>query len=586
MSITAEPSLSVQALRVYCQEPATATLLLENNDRWEVLPLPAGFAGDPAVPSVVIGETPGVYSPELREAISSNSARLLYVLRNGATLPREASGTPVFSFLTTPLQLVVVQSMIRAAFDNLAMARQQSELQDKLDRARSEIDELNEIGIALSTQRNTESLLDMILRKSREITSSDAGSLYLVEGEEDADKRLRFKLTQNDSLKLSFSEFTMPINASSIAGYVALTGDMLHLEDVYHIPADRPYKFNVKFDQDTGYRTKSMLAIPMKNPQGEILGVVQLINCKRAPGHTINQKTADEVVIPYAESRRNLVSSLASQAAVAIENNRLYESIETLFEGFVKASVTAIEARDPTTSGHSFRVADLTVDLAEAVDRCDVAPFRGVMFTRTEMKEIRYASLLHDFGKVGVREEVLVKAKKLYPQQLEVVQQRFDYVRKAVQQEHTERRLAYILEKGREEYLANKESLERDEAERLAAVDEYFKFVLQSNEPTVLSEGNFQHLVEIAAFRYSTWDGEERTLITPQEAGLLSIPKGSLDEAERRQIESHVVHTFNFLSRIPWTKEIKNIPLIARAHHEKLNGTGYPFKLKIGRAHV
>jgi HD-GYP domain-containing protein (c-di-GMP phosphodiesterase class II) len=273
------------------------------------------------------------------------------------------------------------------------------------------------------------------------------------------------------------------------------------------------------------------------------------------------------------------VSSLASQAAVAIENSRLYESIQTLFEGFVKASVTAIESRDPTTSGHSFRVADLTVGLAEAVDRCDTAPYRDINFSRAEMKEVRYASLLHDFGKVGVREEVLVKAKKLYPMQLQLVKERFDFVRKAVQQGHTERKLGYVLEKGREEYLAQQTEFDREIQERLAELDDFFKFVLQCNEPTVLPEGNFQRLTELASVEFEDWDGQPRPLITSEEAHLLSIPKGSLDERERVQIESHVVHTFNFLSQIPWTKEIKNIPLIARAHHEKLNGTGYPYKL-------
>src|SRR5262249_40436624 len=152
---------------------------------------------------------------------------------------------------------------------------------------------------------------------------------------------------------------------------------------------------------ESGYRTRSMLVVPMKNPQGEIIGVVQLINAKRAVDLRVNAQTVDDVVIPYPENRSALVSSLASQAAVAIEDSRLYESIQTLFEGFVQASVKAIEARDPTTSGHSFRVAELTVGLAEAVDRADSGPFRGINFSRAEMKEVRYASLLHDFGKVG-----------------------------------------------------------------------------------------------------------------------------------------------------------------------------------------
>ena len=577
-SIRAKPDFSAEARRVYCQNPEVIKLLSRESSYLEVVPLEGDFPADETISSVVIGENPEIFTTALWEAIENNRTRVIYLQPEEAPPPVEAGWIPVFSYLVPPLRRTVLESTIRAAFDNLKLAQTQAELQLELQMAHKEIAELNEIGIALSTLRDTEGLLDMILRKSREITSSDAGSLYLVE-ETDSEKRLRFKLTQNHSMKVSLSEFTVPINASSIAGYVALTGEIIHLEDVYHIPASLPFRFNVKFDQDSGYRTKSMLVVPMKNPQGEILGVVQLINCKRDRRQRIDARTADLVIIPYPEARRSLVSSLASQAAVAIENNRLYESIQTLFEGFVKASVVAIESRDPTTSGHSFRVADLTVGLAEAVDGCDVVPFRDLKFSRSEMKEIRYASLLHDFGKVGVREEVLVKAKKLYPQQLEVVQQRFDYVRKAVQQEHTERKLAYLLAKGRDEYLATQEHLDGEMAERLRELDEYLQFVLQCNEPTVLPAGNFQRLADLAGIRYEDWGGQQRTLISPQEVGMLSIPKGSLDEKERLQIESHVVHTFNFLSQIPWTKDIRNIPLIARAHHEKLNGTGYPYKL-------
>ena len=569
--------------QVYCQSTGTAVLLAQalaqSNGGWEPASLPVPFPSEGLSRAVVIGDSPSVFTAELAEAIAGNRARLIYILGPDPKLPPQARGIPVFSFLTAPLQAIVVGSLVQAAFENLRLAGSQDFLQSELERARNEIDELNEIGLALSTQPSTATLLDLILRKSRDITTSDAGSLYLVEETESGEKRLRFKLTQNESIRVPFAEFTMPINSSSIAGYVALTGEALHLEDVYQAPTALPFHFNPRFDQESGYRTRSMLVVPMKNPQGEIIGVVQLINAKRAVDLRVDAKTVDDVVIPYPESRSALVSSLASQAAVAIENSRLYESIQTLFEGFVQASVKAIEARDPTTSGHSFRVAELTVGLAEAVDRADSAAFRGIHFTSAEMKEVRYASLLHDFGKVGVREEVLVKAKKLYPMQMQLVKERFDFVRKAVQQNHTERKLRHVLEKGREDFLARQEQFDREFGEQLAELDQFFKFVLQCNEPTVLPEGDFQRLTELAGFQFEDWDGQPRSLITAEEAHLLSIPKGSLDEKERTQIESHVVHTFNFLSQIPWTKEIKNIPLIARAHHEKLNGSGYPYKL-------
>src|SRR5256885_6708105 len=195
------------------------------------------------------------------------------------------------------------------------------------------------------------------------------------------------------------------------------------------------------------------------------------------------------------------------------------------------------------------------------------------------MREIRYASLLHDFGKVGVREEVLVKAKKLYPAQLELVKQRFEFVKRSMQAETLQQGLDYVLEKGRDEYRAKLRTFDDELKQQLEEVDRYFAVVLKSDEPTVLPEGNFEKLLDIAARHYRDFEGEERPLLNPDEVRLLSIRKGSLDENERLQIESHVVHTVNFLQQIPWTSEVRNIPEIARGHHEKLNGLGYPYKL-------
>jgi HD-GYP domain-containing protein (c-di-GMP phosphodiesterase class II) len=284
-------------------------------------------------------------------------------------------------------------------------------------------------------------------------------------------------------------------------------------------------------------------------------------------------------VVPYTQRQQEMVESLASQAAVAYENSELYQAIQRLFEGFVRAAVIAIEARDPTTSGHSFRVANLTVALAESVDRANIGLYRDVHFSRDQMKEIRYASLLHDFGKVGVREEVLVKARKLYPSQLDLIKQRFQFVKRSMEAEILRSRLDYVLQKGRDEYLQQLPAFEGKLADQLKEVDEYLLSILQADEPSVLPAGSFERLLDIAARRFTDFDGEEQPLLNEYEVRLLSIRKGSLDDAERLQIESHVVHTFNFLNQIPWTKEIKLIPQIARGHHEKLTGNGYPYKL-------
>jgi HD-GYP domain-containing protein (c-di-GMP phosphodiesterase class II) len=318
----------------------------------------------------------------------------------------------------------------------------------------------------------------------------------------------------------------------------------------------------------------------MRNQKGKIVGVLQLINAKHdLPAKLDSLSAIAQQVVPYTERQQEIVFSLASQAAVALENSQLYESIHKLFEGFVRASVTAIEARDPTTSGHSFRVANLTIALAEVVDRSAQGPYAEVRFSRDEMREIRYASLLHDFGKVGVPEEILVKAKKLYPAQLELIQQRFSLVKRTLEKETLKSKIDYLLEKGREEFLQAQPDFDSKLAAAVREMDEHFKSILAANEPTVLPAGDFEELKKLASISYLDADSGSRPLITEEEIHLLSIRKGSLDDRERRQIESHVLHTFNFLQQIPWTNEISQIPEIARLHHEKLNGVGYPYKL-------
>ncbi len=509
----------------------------------------------------------------------------------------------VYAYLPPETPGALLERMVDNALDHIRLLETRQELNERVAGAEREIYELNQIGAALSAEHDTEKLLELILTKTRAITISDAGSLYIVENAETVDevssaeadesgklimvqhkepkKRLRFKLAQNDTASVPFRESTMEISEKSIAGYVALTGQTVNLADAYRLPENVPYAINRKYDEDSGYRTKSILAVPMRNQKDEIVGVVQLINAKRDPGARLDTVAAVTAqVVPYNAHMQEIASSLASQAAVALENSQLYAAIQALFEGFVRASVIAIESRDPATSGHSFRVANLSVGLAEAVDRCENGPCASIHFTRTEMKEIRYASLLHDFGKVGVREEVLVKAKKLYPGQLDMVRQRFHYVKRTLEEQTSKQRVEYLLEKSRKEAVKKLPTLDRKLEAQLKELDEYFQFILQSNEPTVLPAGSFERLLDVAARQYLDYDGESRPLLTPDEVRLLSIRKGSLDEYERQQIESHVVHTYNFLQQIPWTKEIRNIPGIARGHHEKMNGTGYPYKLR------
>lgn len=445
-------------------------------------------------------------------------------------------------------------------------------------RLERELSELNAIGIQLSAERNLDVLLETILTKAREITGSDAGSLYLVEDAPDTSRRLRFALAQNESVEIPFRSVTLPLDGESVAGHVALTGSVVNLADAYEPPAGSPFKINRWFDEHAKYRTKSMLVVPLRTPQGEVIGALQLINCKaERRGPLRSTEEAEAYVRPYGDRHVRLAGSLASQAAVALANRRLYESINQLFDGFVKASVTAIESRDPTTFGHSFRVAELTVGLAEAVERAGSGVFRAVRFNPDELRELRYAALLHDFGKVGVREHVLVKSKKLYPADLERIRHRIELLMRDLELGVARRKLDWISRRGRDGFNLQAAKLDADLAAAIAELDEALDVVLTVNEPSVQPQDFTSSLLKITARSWEDHRGQRRTVLTPEEASILAITKGSLTDSERREIQQHVVHTFQFLAQIPWTREFRRIPEIARSHHEKLDGSGYPF---------
>jgi HD-GYP domain-containing protein (c-di-GMP phosphodiesterase class II) len=494
----------------------------------------------------------------------------------------------VYAYLPVNTPAPLLERTFDNAIDHMHLVLTRREANDKLALANSEIHELNRIGAALSAEHDADDLLELILTKCREITRADAGSIYLVEEDEPGEEQrlvrdhrrpkkfLRFKLAQNDSIQVPFREVVLPVSESSIAGYVAQHGCVVMVEDAYAMESWVPYRVNKQFDLDSGYHTKSILAVAMMNPKNEIVGVVQLINAKRNWRARLGTEAdIESEVVAFTTRQMEIVSSLASQAAVAFENSLLYENIQRLFEGFIKASISTVEQRDPTTSGHSFRVANLTVALAEAVGR-DQTQYRDVKFTRSEMREIRYASLLHDFGKVGVREQVLTKARKLYPEHMEMILSRFEVARRASQAECGERKLRCLADEGREAYASQLAQFDSELEAQLRELDRLAGIIHDANQPSVLPVRTFEALNEIAAKTFRGCDGVERPLLTSEELRMLSIRRGSLDAAERAEVEAHVVHSYNFLKQIPWTREIRNIPEIARGHHEKMNGKGYP----------
>ncbi|NJL91700.1 MAG: HD domain-containing protein [Coleofasciculaceae cyanobacterium SM2_1_6] len=466
------------------------------------------------------------------------------------------------------------------------------------------IDQLLAIGSALSSTSNLDSLLNLILYKSREITCSDAGSVYLIDRSTET-PRLVFKTSQNDYLGRNvLEEYTMPMTYESLAGYVALTGESLNIPDAYALPKDVPYTMNQDFDRSIPYYTRSVLVLPMQDQDKETIGVLQLINRKINSQVVLNPANARDVTQPYSEWEEKVICSLASQAAISIERSLLQSSIEQLFAGFVKASVKIIEARDPATSGHSERVAELTVRLTEEVNMVGSGSLGLLYFNNRQIQEIRYAALLHDFGKVSIPERVLNKRKKLHPSQLEVIHQRFTIVKQALKMQCAEAKFRYLIEhphSHKSSYQSTHrgnppldsesdchhctylENLEADLAAAIAQLEEYWELVLQMNKPDLersqfksFTEATLTKLTNLTNYTYRDAEGKLRPLLTPIEIQQLMIPQGNLTVHERRRIETHVSNTYEFLQQIPWTKYLKGVPRIAYAHHEKLDGSGYP----------
>ena len=426
-------------------------------------------------------------------------------------------------------------------------------------------DQLIDVGLALNRERDPRRVLELILRHARAITGADAGSVYVVE---DEGQRLRFRVAHNDSVTADLAEFTLPVSDASIVGRCVRTSAIINIAD---LSQETAHVHDRSFDDRFGYQTRSMLTVPMRPPEGQVVGAVQLINAKHGRG-PLDSPDEFNRVHAFSDADARLVQALATQGAVALENAGLYAEIEALFEGFVRASVTAIEQRDPTTSGHSQRVADLTVALAEVVDRSETPSLRDFHFTRQELREIEYAGLLHDFGKVGVREQVLVKAKKLHDAQLERVLERFEHLRTVTQLRWFQAQLAAHRSTSDPAALAE---LHRE----FARIDGWRDVVLRANEPTILIEQVSSAVHEVAGLRFTDAGGRELAVLDDELLQALLVPRGSLTRSEREEVESHVRHTYNFLIQIPWGRALARVPEIAGKHHEYLNGSGYPGKL-------
>ena len=469
---------------------------------------------------------------------------------------------------------------IRTAFQ-LSVARlDTAHAQHELEQLRKDVRDLNRAGMALMAERNLEALLALILDAAMRITRSDAGAIFLVEKHSDGTSHLRFKVIRIDSVATlpALEEYTFPINSSTLAGHVAQTREPLVLDDVNDLPPDAVFRHSDLIKKLVGYSVKSMLITPMVDHEERVVGLLQLGN--RKSNRTALLQTSQDVdryVVPYATRDSHVCFSLAGQAAVSIENASLHEQVEHLFESFARAAVTAIDQRDPATAGHSLRVATLVVNLAQAMERIGSGRYRDVRFTRDQLRELRYAALLHDFGKIGVREEVLVKARKLPSAMWERMQARFELIRLSLDLEYERKRLRMTRTGAGAPELVG---LASELGSARQDLDRFYTAVRAANDPSLSLEESPATLLEMSEHVFQRPDGTIEAYLNERELHFLQIPRGTLDDRERREIEAHAQQTFQFLAQMPWTDDLKHVPEYAAAHHEKLDGSGYPHHLK------
>ncbi|MEZ4815021.1 MAG: HD domain-containing phosphohydrolase [Bdellovibrionota bacterium] len=433
---------------------------------------------------------------------------------------------------------------------------------------------LQDIVVEMMSHKELNETLNFIVSKAVKLLTADAASLYLKSPNEET---LTFEVAINQSVPVVFEKTSIPISDKGIANYVFKSAEPLNIQDVQKA-TDNKFIFNDSFDRNFGYTTKSILAYPLVSSKGKVLGVIQVINRKSSLEQPwpLKDKSKVEAMPAFTAEDASLLKSFSGIASAAIENSRLYSEIENLLEGFVKASVHAIESRDPTTSGHSERVAALTVNLAENCTRSQDDGLKELQYNSQQIAEIRYASLLHDFGKIAVKESTLLKQEKLSPHQKSEIMYRFKDFKHSAEKEVLYTYIEKLVKESRSPNDIEWMKVRKEIEDFGLKMHEAWLLVEELNRPTVLNDDQSARLKEISHMHCKNCEGHTVPLLKEDEISRLNIIRGSLTADERKEIESHVSHTVQFLKRIPWTQKFSNLVEIAGAHHEKLNGKGYP----------
>ena len=441
------------------------------------------------------------------------------------------------------------------------------------------LEELNHIGIALSQERDINRLLERILVAAKDITHADGGTLYRMTEE----KSLKFEIIRNDTLGIAMGGTTgveipfYPIYLfdkdgkavnSMVAAYAVHHDRSVNIADAY---TEEGFDFTgtKNFDKKTGYRSRSFLTMPMKNHEGQIIGVLQLINAK-------DPRSGE--VVAFSDTDQHLAESLASQAAIALTNRLLINHLENLFESFISLMNSAIDDKSPYTGGHCQRVPMLTMMLAEAVDNCKVGPLRDFAMTERDRYELKIAGLLHDCGKVTTPVHVVDKATKLQTifDRVALIDTRFEVVKRDAE---------IALLKSRMEKLGPRHTDVVGDAQLVAGIREiesdrdFLRRVNVGSE--AMKDEDVARVQAIARrYRWRNGDAERSDFLSEDEIRNLTIRSGTLTSEERQIINHHIEVTIQMLESLPWPRHLKNVPEYAGGHHERMDGKGYPRGLK------
>lgn len=444
----------------------------------------------------------------------------------------------------------------------------------------SNLKKISEIGIALSAEKNLNHLLELIISQARIFSNADAGTLYIMNAEKGC---LEFAIVQNDTMKIRMGGTAGTINwtpvpmlqdnqpnLSNVSSYAAITGKIVNIRDVYEAE-DFDFSGTRKFDAKTGYRSESMLVIPLKNKENEIIGVLQLINA-------LDPATREPAA--FSAGCVDLIASLASQAAVAVTNVTLYRELENLFDSFIKTIASAIDEKSPYTAGHIQRVQKLTMSIAGRMNEQTDGTFKDFQLDEDKMKELSIAAWLHDIGKIVTPEYVVDKPTKLEKifDVADLIALRYEVLKKNARIRLLEKKLN--ASESEETAARMVEEIDKEFEKEVNLLKEERDFILGCNKPgEFMDDAKIERLKTISSKKWS-YDEKEEGYLSADELKNLSIRKGSLTDEERKIIEHHAMVTFKLLGQLPFPKKLSHVREYASAHHEKLDGTGYPFGLK------